>query len=291
MNGVINIYKPEGITSFDVVRKLRSITGEKKIGHTGTLDPLASGVLPICMGKATKIVDYIMNNEKVYNVQLKLGVITDTYDREGIILHEGSIDGLDIDMIKRCIYSFEGNIKQVPPMYSALKVNGQKLYDLARKGIEIERDARDISIYKIDIEHIDIPFVNFKVKCSKGTYIRSLCYDIGEKLGCGGMMYSLEREENGAFTKSNSVKLENLTKDNIEPYIMSLDKALYNYEKIKIKNTFEKFLINGLCVKDPRYTADNVVENVIYRVYNENDVFLGLGQKNYMGFKIIKLLI
>ena len=173
MNGILNVFKPTGMTSFDVVRIIKKISNVKKVGHAGTLDPEASGVLPVCIGKATKAIDYIMGDFKIYEAELKLGVITDTYDREGKILRESEVNASDEEIIQ-VINSFIGEIKQVPPMYSALKVNGKKLYELARAGIEIEREARPIIIYDIDITDIKIPYVKFRVKCSKGTYIRSL---------------------------------------------------------------------------------------------------------------------
>ena len=199
MNGVINIIKNTGMTSFDVVARVRKITKEKKVGHTGTLDPEASGVLPICLGKATKIIDYMMENEKAYRVSFKLGIVTDTYDLEGKIIREKDASNVGKEEIIRVISNFIGNIKQVPPMYSALKQNGVKLYELARKGIEVKREARDITIYKI--ENIDIQDeICMDVYCSKGTYIRSLCFDIGEELGVGATMTKLCRIKNGNFT-------------------------------------------------------------------------------------------
>ena len=173
MNGVINIIKNTGMTSFDVVARVRKITKEKKVGHTGTLDPEASGVLPICLGKATKIIDYMMENEKAYRVSFKLGIVTDTYDLEGKIIREKDASNVGKEEIIRVISNFIGNIKQVPPMYSALKQNGVKLYELARKGIEVKREARDITIYKI--ENIDIQDeICMDVYCSKGTYISNI---------------------------------------------------------------------------------------------------------------------
>ena len=202
MNGVINIYKNTGMTSFDVVAMVRRVAKMKKVGHTGTLDPAASGVLPVCLGKATKIIDYIMENKKVYRVNLKLGMVTDTYDLEGEVLREEDASHITKDEILNCINSFVGTIDQVPPMYSALKQNGVRLYELARQGIEVHREARKITIYSIEnikIESNDN--IQMDVCCSKGTYIRSLCYDIGEKLNVGATMTALERIQNGTFTK------------------------------------------------------------------------------------------
>lgn len=289
MDGIINVYKPSGMSSFDVVRSVRKTAGVKKVGHTGTLDPLAFGVLPICIGKATKIVDYVMQNFKIYKTVLKLGVVTDTYDMEGKVLSESEINVSEDDIVK-AINSFTGTINQIPPMYSALKVNGKKLYDLARQGIEVERKSREITIYEIDIEKIDIPYVTFTVRCSKGTYIRSLCFDIGEKLKCGGVMYSLERTASGMFTKDNSVPLESITKDNLEKYLIPIDEALHIYDKIYVDNKFEKLLVNGVVIRD-KAILDKIPEEVMLRTYMESGKFIGIGIKTKDSFKIVKLLL
>lgn len=288
MDGVINVLKPKGITSFDVVRDIRKIAKIKKVGHTGTLDPLASGVLPICIGKATKIVDYIMEGTKTYRVEMKLGTTTETYDREGTVLEEKQVNAKPID-VENIIKKYIGDIDQIPPMYSALKVNGQKLYDLARKGIEVERKARKIHIYDICILSIDLPYVIFDVKCSKGTYIRSLCFDIGKDLGCGAVMWNLQRLEASPFNIKEAIKLEDLNEENIKQFITPIDKALKNYEKLYLDKKFEKLVLNGVILKDRR-VLDNIEENKLYRTYIEDDNFIGLGMKNEYGFKIHKLL-
>lgn len=290
MNGVLNIYKPIGITSFDVIRQIKRITGLKKIGHTGTLDPLASGVLPVCIGKATKIVDYIMKDYKIYESELKLGIVTDTYDQEGKIISINEDTNFSKEEILNCINSFKGDIAQIPPMYSAIKIKGKKLYELARKGIEVEREPRPITIYDINIWEINNPYIKFQVKCSKGTYIRSLCYDIGEKLNCGATMWSLERTQSGIFNKDNAVKLEDLNETNIQNYIISMDEALSNYEKISVNSKAEKLLINGVKVADKKL-LNGIDLNKMYRVYSDKDEFLGLGIRSTNGLKIKKLLL
>lgn len=288
MNGILNIYKPKGITSFDAVRIVRKTSKCKKVGHTGTLDPAACGVLPICIGKATKVVDYIMDGYKIYKTTLQLGIVTDTYDLEGTILEENKVD-LTTELIKETVLSFVGDIKQVPPMYSALKVNGKKLYELARKGIEIERKPRDISIYSIDNLKINIPYVEFEVKCSKGTYIRSLCYDIGRKLECGATMTNLERIATGSFNIKDSIHINNLTKENIDKYLQPIDMALDDFPQLKFNKKYEKLLLNGVIIKDKKL-IDNIKNDILYRVYLE-DTFIGIGKKNSTGFKIEKLLL
>lgn len=288
MNGIINLYKPSGITSFEAVSKIKKISGEKKVGHTGTLDPLASGVLPICIGKATKLVDYIMQGEKIYKVKMKLGEETDTYDKEGEIISKSSAP-CDSNEIIDAIMSFRGEIMQIPPMYSALKVNGKRLYELARMGIEVERKARKINIYDIDIQDIDIPFVTFTVRCSKGTYIRSLCFDIGKKLGCGAVMYELERCASSIFTVDSSIKLEDLTKENFIQRVIPIDECLYKYPLVKFDEKFEKLLINGVAIKDKR-ALNNIDYDKVYRVHNQKNELIGLASLTDNGFKILKLL-
>ncbi|MDU7067705.1 MAG: tRNA pseudouridine(55) synthase TruB [Clostridium perfringens] len=292
MNGVINIYKNTGVTSFDVVAMVRRVAKMKKVGHTGTLDPAASGVLPVCLGKATKIIDYIMENKKVYRVNLKLGMVTDTYDLEGEVLREEDASHITKDEILNCINSFVGTIDQVPPMYSALKQNGVRLYELARQGIEVHREARKITIYSIEnikIESNDN--IQMDVCCSKGTYIRSLCYDIGEKLNVGATMTALERIQNGPFTKEEAINIEDLTEELLEKHIISIEKALDSFEKITVNEKFGKLLRNGVKVFDNRMYSEEVEFNKLYRVYEDNGVFLGLGKMDEKGFKLEKLLI
>lgn len=292
MNGVINIYKNTGMTSFDVVAMVRRVAKMKKVGHTGTLDPAASGVLPVCLGKATKIIDYIMENKKVYRVNLKLGMVTDTYDLEGEVLREKDASYITKDEILNCINSFVGTIDQVPPMYSALKQNGVRLYELARQGIEVHREARKVTIYSIEnikIESNDN--IQMDVCCSKGTYIRSLCYDIGEKLNVGATMTALERIQNGPFTKEEAINIEDLTEELLEKHIISIEKALDSFEKITVNEKFGKLLRNGVKVFDNRMYSEEVEFNKLYRVYEDNGVFLGLGKRDEKGFKLEKLLI
>ncbi|WP_431520677.1 tRNA pseudouridine(55) synthase TruB [Clostridium beijerinckii] len=291
MNGVLNIFKNKGMTSFDVVRKIKFLANEKKVGHTGTLDPEATGVLPVCLGKATKTIDYIMNSNKVYEVKFLLGVKTTTYDLEGEILEKNEIDHIKSDEVSEVALSFIGEYDQVPPMYSALKKNGVRLYELARKGIEVEREARKVRIFNISDLKIELPYVYMKVACSKGTYIRSLCYDIGEKLKVGAAMAELNRSETSIFKQSDSVNIDDLTKENIQDYIMTIEDALSFYPKITVKSTFTKLLINGVKVFDKRLTNEKREKNVLYRVYDSEGTFIGIGKQDDDGFKIEKLLL
>ena len=291
MNGVLNIFKNKGMTSFDVVSRVRKIAKEKKVGHTGTLDPEAEGVLPVCLGKGTKIIDYIMNSENGYSVKFKLGIKTTTYDLEGEILEERDTSFLKEEEVKNVINSFKGEYLQVPPMFSALKKNGVRLYELARKGIEVEREGRNITIYNIENINIDLPYVSMDVTCSKGTYIRSLCYDIGERLNVFATMTDLKRFKTSFFCEEDSININDLNEENIKEKLISIEDALKNYPKIYIEKGYTKLIANGVRVGDKRFTKDFVENNVLYRVYGEDKEFLGLGKKNEEGFKMEKLLI
>ena len=208
-NGVINVYKEKGYTSFDVVAKLRGILHQRKIGHTGTLDPDAEGVLPICVGKATGLVEFLTDETKTYEAVLLLGRDTDTQDISGTVLSEHEVTCSEEDLTE-CLKSFEGLQMQVPPMYSALKVNGKKLYELAREGKTVERKARPVHFYEIRLLSCRIPRAVIRVTCSKGTYIRTLCHDIGEKLRCGGCMEALTRTRVGAFGIEDALRLSEI---------------------------------------------------------------------------------
>ncbi|MEF2819950.1 tRNA pseudouridine(55) synthase TruB [Clostridium sp.] len=291
MNGVLNIFKPKGMSSFDAVRVVKKVAGTGKVGHTGTLDPEATGVLPICIGKATKIIDYIMDSEKVYEVTLKLGIRTTTYDLEGEVLEERDPSHLTEEEILNAINSFKGEYSQIPPMYSALKQNGVRLYELARKGIEVERKGRLVNIYNLEDIKINNPYISMKVTCSKGTYIRSLCYDIGEKLGVFATMTQLNRAKTSVFSQEKSININELTKENINDYILSMEEALEKYDKIIVNKKYVKLLVNGVRVADGRFTKDKVINNKLYRVYDDENNFIGLGERNDAGFKIEKLLI
>lgn len=208
INGIVNIYKEKGYTSHDVVAVLRKVVGQKKIGHTGTLDPDATGVLPVCLGRATKVCELLTDYDKTYEALLLLGKTTDTQDISGEVLEERDPGDLTEEEVRSCIESFIGEYDQIPPMYSALKVNGKKLYELAREGKTVERKSRKVQIHGIRILEMNLPHVRMEVDCSKGTYIRTLCHDIGEKLQVGGCMEELERTKVGRFLKEDAVTLD-----------------------------------------------------------------------------------
>lgn len=291
MNGILNIYKNKGMSSFDVVRKVKFVAKEKKVGHTGTLDPEATGVLPVCLGKATKIIDYIMNSNKVYEVKFLLGIKTTTYDLEGEVIEKNEISHITYEDVMSAIEYFVGEYDQVPPMYSALKKNGVRLYDLARQGIEVEREARRVNILDISNIKIELPYVSMKVTCTKGTYIRSLCYDIGEKLNVGATMSELNRCSTSVFYEENSVNIDELNEENIKNNLITIEEALSLYPKLTVKSSFTKLLINGVKVFDKRLTNEKVEKDVLYRVYDDKETFIGLGKQDNEGFKIVKLLL
>ncbi len=248
MDGIIVVHKEKGFTSFDVVAKLRGILKQKKIGHTGTLDPDATGVLPVCLGCATKLCDMLTDTTKVYEAELLLGITTDTQDTSGVILEEREVLVTE-EEVRDAIASFIGEQKQIPPMYSALKVDGKKLYELAREGKTVERKARDITIENIEILDVNLPKVRMLVTCSKGTYIRTLCNDIGEKMGCGGAMASLIRRKTAGFVLEEAKTLgeiEAIMKaGEIQSVIKGVDTVFEDYPKAVVKEECMKAVQNG----------------------------------------------
>ena len=249
IHGIINVYKEKGFTSHDVVAKLRGIVGQKKIGHTGTLDPDATGVLPVCLGKATKLCDLLTDKNKTYEAVLLLGKTTDTQDITGEVLEEKSTEALTEEKVREAIEGFIGDYEQIPPMYSALKVNGKKLYELAREGKVIERKARPVKILDIQILEIDLPKVRMEVSCSKGTYIRTLCHDIGEKLGCGGCMESLMRTRVSTFRIEDAKTLDEIEtlkqEGKLAELLVPIDVMFPSYPKITVKDDWKAFAKNG----------------------------------------------
>lgn len=280
LNGIIIIHKEAGFTSHDVVAKMRGICGQKKIGHTGTLDPAATGVLPVCLGSATKLCDMLTEKDKEYVAELLLGVTTDTQDMTGQELSRSPVEVTE-EQVKQTILSFIGEYRQVPPMYSALKVNGKKLYELARAGKEVERQARPVFISEIEILDCKLPVVRIRVVCSKGTYIRTLCADIGEKLGCGGAMKNLQRTRAGSFRLENAVTLSQLESlrdgGRLEEVLFPVDSVFSGYPSLHVEEAFQKLLDNGNA-----FFADQTGEKKVYpagspvRVYREDESFAGI---------------
>ena len=292
VNGILNVYKEKGYTSHDVVAKLRGIVGQKKIGHTGTLDPDAEGVLPVCLGRATKVCDMLTEKDKTYEAVLLLGKETDTQDISGTVLRVGETEGLTQEQVKDCVMSFVGEYDQIPPMYSALKVNGKKLYELARQGLEIERKPRFVKINSIKLldfypnkEHV----MKFKmlVSCSKGTYIRALCNDIGEDLKCFAHMSGLVRTKSGRFDLEHSYKLseiENMAAIGNMSFFTPVDEVFSEYGKLVLSDNAAFKMCNGTQVKSPAEAKDGVT----YRVYDINGKFLTISRAENGKMKILK---
>ena len=272
-NGLINVYKEPGFTSMDAVAVLRGILKQKKIGHTGTLDPAAEGVLMVCLGNATKLCTFLEDKDKEYECRMLLGSETDTEDTTGTVLQKKDVECSE-EEIADAINSFIGDIKQIPPMYSALKKDGKKLYELAREGKVIEREARDIKIYGIDIKEINIPYVTFTVHCSKGTYIRSLCRDIGEKLGCGGCMDHLKRTAVSFFEEKDSLKLseiEALAKEGkIDEFILPTSDVFSDLKSLYVKEESTKIIANGNSLLWSN--VEKIVDTKNLRVSNIEDI-------------------
>lgn len=283
-NGIMNVYKERGFTSHDVVAKLRGICRMKKIGHTGTLDPEAVGVLPVCLGSGTKLCDLLTDWDKEYLAVLRLGIATDTQDMTGQVLfqcEEERLHALTEETICRTVMEFQGAYEQVPPMYSALKVNGKKLYELARAGKEVERKPRKVQIREIEILKINPPIVQMRVVCSKGTYIRTLCHDIGAKLGCGGAMESLTRSRVGFFRIEEARTLTQIEKlrdaGKISDVIITPDAVFGDYPSVTVTGQGCRMAENGNCLKMGLLTEPiGLGGNERVRVYDETGKFYGI---------------
>lgn len=254
-NGIMNVYKERGFTSHDVVAKLRGICRMKKIGHTGTLDPEAVGVLPVCLGSGTKLCGMLTDWDKEYIATLRLGITTDTQDMTGQVLSEceaTQLDRLTQERVREAVMGFVGTYRQLPPMYSALKVDGKKLYELARAGKEVERKLREVQIKEIELCAMELPVVRMRIVCSKGTYIRTLCHDIGAELGCGGVMESLVRSRVGIFGMDNALKLEELQRlkdeNRISDVIIAPDAVFGQARAVTVLKQWRRLAENGNCL-------------------------------------------
>ena len=293
MNGIINVYKEKGFTSHDVVAKLRGILHMKKIGHTGTLDPDAVGVLPVCLGKGTGLCSMITDWTKTYEAVMLLGTVTDTQDTSGTVLKTREVNVTKRQILEVCS-SFEGEYDQIPPMYSALKVNGKKLYELAREGKVIERKARLVKILDIQILEIDLPKVRMEVSCSKGTYIRTLCHDIGEKLGCGGCMESLIRTRVSTFRIEDAKTLDEIEtlkqEGKLAELLVPIDAMFPFYPKITVKDDWKAFAKNGnpLDLKMLKEACGQDEETQV-RLYDESGKFIAIYQWKEKKYHIVKM--
>lgn len=284
IHGIINVYKEKGFTSHDVVAKLRGIAGQRKIGHTGTLDPDAEGVLPVCLGRATKVCELLTDKDKTYQGVLLLGITTDTQDITGETLTQTATAHLTEEQVRETIQSFVGTYEQIPPMYSAVKVDGKKLYELAREGKTVERKARKVEIYSIEILRMELPEVEIEVRCSKGTYIRTLCHDIGEKLGVGGCMKSLLRTKVSIFELKDALRLSELQacKDQGRFFecVTPVDTIFPEYRKIVVRGERQLSLAyhgNIFYIKEKEC---ELKDNEYVRVYDPDGVFIAIYRYN-----------
>lgn len=285
IDGVLNVYKEKGYTSHDVVAKLRGILCQKKIGHTGTLDPDAQGVLPVCLGKATRLCDMLTDKRKTYKAVLLLGRETDTQDLSGRVLSERTVT-VSEEEVREAVMSFEGSYDQLPPMYSAVKVKGKRLYELAREGKVVERRSRPVTIYGIVIESVELPRITMTVCCSKGTYIRTLCHDMGQKLGCGGCMESLLRIRVDRFRLEDSLTLSEIEHlkeaGGLEEKIISIEEMFECYPPLRTLPRADRLACNGnpLGKKDVSEAGfeekKDMEEGRYFRVYDSGGQFMGI---------------
>lgn len=279
-HGIVIVHKEKGFTSHDVVAKMRGICGQKKIGHTGTLDPEATGVLPVCLGNGTRLCDMLTDRDKEYVALLRLGVETDTQDMTGAILARRPVEAGE-QQVREAVLSFQGSYLQTPPMYSALKVNGKKLYELAREGKEVERQAREVQIEEIEILDMHLPTLQLRVVCSKGTYIRTLCADIGQKLGCGGAMESLVRTRVGEFSLKDALTLGQLQElrdqGRLSEAVSPVESVFLSCPVLHVREDMERLLDNGNAL-----TVEQTAEKEQYapgrwvRVCRPDDRFAGI---------------
>ncbi|WP_128894197.1 tRNA pseudouridine(55) synthase TruB [Longirhabdus pacifica] len=289
--GVIPIWKPAGMTSHDVVAKVRRIISMKRVGHTGTLDPQVTGVLPICIGRATRVVEYMQQLPKQYEAEMMFGIETDTQDLSGEVINSVSKVELSLEKVEQALAHFSGVIEQVPPMYSALKVNGKKLYELAREGKTVERKAREVTIHRCDLIHhqlhADHPKISLRVDCSKGTYIRTLCYDIGKKLGLPAVMTKLVRTVSCNITANEAITLEQLAEqvenEDWNHSLIPTDKAIKHIPAYHINNQYERKALQGQKIPlhavhkgDPTKDVDE--DTLCIRLYG-SEKFLGIYER------------
>ena len=281
MNGILNVNKPAGMTSFGVVSRLKRLTGEKRIGHTGTLDPIATGVLPICFGRATRTVQYLINSDKAYLADIQLGITTDTFDREGKVVEENDPGGITIEQVKAVLGSFQGTIEQTPPQFSAVKYHGTRSCDLARAGINIELKPRRVKINKIELVKAQFPVITVLIECSKGTYIRTIANDTGKMLGCGAHIKELTRTRCGIFSIEDALSLQDVEQiyqqGNLDSHLQPVDSPLQDWQIVILAGEDEVAVGNGRSiVLDDKYctTAHYC------RAYNSRNEFIAILRYN-----------
>lgn len=277
MDGILNIDKPAGKTSYGVVAAVKRLSGEKRVGHTGTLDPDATGVLPVCLGQATRIIEFITDTAKVYRAVIELGAATDTYDAGGRVVQRGDVSGIDRNTMESALESFRGAIRQTPPMYSAVKHKGQPLYKLARAGVSVERRSRPVTVHRLDLVDWQTPLATLEIECSKGTYIRSLAHDLGQALGCGAHLRSLVRTRCGIFDIKDAVSMPRLEEAFScgygENYLHPVDIVLHDYNAAVIDDADEAAMRNGTLVN---ISGNRNAGDKYCRAYSQDGRFLGM---------------
>jgi tRNA pseudouridine55 synthase len=277
MDGILNINKPQGLTSFDVVKKVKYITGERHTGHAGTLDPCATGVLPVCLGKATRIIEYLFDDTKSYRADIEFGTVTDTYDCDGRVVRTSDAVNVNLQIIEAALDRFRGDILQTPPMYSAIKHRGQPLYKYARQGVEIKREKRPARISAIEIVDWQPPVVTLDITCGKGTYIRSLAFDLGESVGCGAYMKSLVRLRVGRFEINNAVTLTRLESSSKQrsfiDVLYPVDYPLDSFPSVQVDSAQVNDLLHGSNISISRLPES---ENRLQRAYTPEGLFIGM---------------
>jgi tRNA pseudouridine55 synthase len=288
MNGILNIFKPKGISSFQAVKEVKNILNIPKAGHAGTLDPSASGILLVCIGQATKIVEFLVDLKKYYQGEMILGISTDSQDSEGNIIQRKKVkNDIDEERIKRIFLKYKNINSQIPPMFSATHYKGERLYRLARKGIEVKRSPKKIKIYKLNLlnfnQKMNHPIIKFEVVCSKGTYIRTLCNDIGNELGCGAYLSNLVRKKIGYFNLEDSINLDALKKEKIlqKKYLISIDSALKGLNNITVRNEAIKTVLNGGTISNEQITTNTKISKIgrskFIKIYDLENNLLSIG--------------
>ena len=282
MDGILNLNKPTGLTSHNVVDRVRTLSRIRRVGHAGTLDPMATGVLLVCVGRATRVSEYLMAGRKVYRAEIRLGVTTDTYDREGQVVTESPVTATR-SQVERALAQFQGTIEQIPPMYSAIKHRGVPLHRLARRGIEVERKPRQVEIFRLELTGWDPPYCTMEVTCSSGTYIRSLAHDLGGALGCGAHLTALVRLASGAFWLEEATPLEELTADTWQSFLLPIDAALANFPALHLDARTAQRLCAGQAISAPAPLTDIAQEQEskkgrLARVYDLVGHFLALAE-------------
>lgn len=289
LEGILPVWKPENFTSHDVVAKVRRILGIKRIGHTGTLDPMVTGVLPLCIGRATRMVEYLQELPKQYEAVLLIGIATDTEDMSGTVIERSENVDLTESRIREVIGSFVGEIEQVPPMYSAVKVDGKRLYELAREGKEVERKSRKVTIYDLEILNVDVhsenPQIHFRVTCSKGTYIRTLCVDIGKALGYPAAMKSLIRTATGHIRANQCLSFEQIEQmksdGTLDSHLIVMDQAISHIPALHVTDQEAKSALQGQKLKIQSERVERAgMGQIIFRTYGPDERFLGLFEWN-----------